>query len=168
MLKLPGRRDDQKKFSEEFGKGRKREINTSKFGKEQGNELLHVVDIADELAVQQPKILDGRRLKSARKDGFDLGDGDDELKVENGMEDCCVVVDDMPGAPENWHEVMERQVPNIQSTQKTVEVPRVQFIDRVVDDPAVMQKETFNVEARELIEDDSVGGKQQGPERTFE
>ena len=34
-------------------------------------------------------------------------------------------------------------VPNIQSTQKTVEVPRVQFIDRVVDDPAVMQREAF-------------------------
>ena len=56
----------------------------------------------------------------------------------------------------------QRLVSNIQSTQKTVEVPRVQFIDRVVDDPAVMQREAFNIEARELIEDDSVGVKQQG------
>ena len=116
FAEIAGKKDDQKKFSEEFGTGRKREINTSKFGKEQGNEVLHVVV-------------------------------------------------DMPGAAEHRHEVMQRQVPNIQSTQKTVEVPRVQFIDRVVDDPAVMQRETFNVEARELIEDDSVGGKQQGPER---
>ena len=116
FAEIAGKKDDQKKFSEEFGTVRKREINTSKFGKEQGNEVLHVVV-------------------------------------------------DMPGAAEHRHEVMQRQVPNIQSTQKTVEVPRVQFIDRVVDDPAVMQRETFNVEARELIEDDSVGGKQQGPER---
>ena len=192
FAEIAGKKDDQKKFSEEFGKGRKREINTSKFGKEQGNEVLHVVDVADELAVQQPKKIDGRRLKSARKDGFDLGDGDDELKVESGMVDCCVVVTfkfetghreemheavqdtwnqldkktlaendvfdlqqknwegadmmvDMPGAAEHRHEVMQRQVPNIQSTQKTVEVPRVQFIDRVVDDPAVMQREAFNI-----------------------
>ena len=46
-----------------------------------------------------------------------------------------------------------------------VEVPRVQFIDRMVDDPAVMQREAFNIEARELIEDESVGGKQQESER---
>ena len=59
----------------------------------------------------------------------------------------------------------QRLVPNIQSTQKTVEVPRVQFIDRVVDDPAVMQREAFNIEARELIEDESVGVKQPGSER---
>ena len=45
-----------------------------------------------------------------------------------------------------------------------VEVPRVQFIDRMVDDPAVMQREAFNIEARELIEDESVGGKQQESE----
>ena len=59
----------------------------------------------------------------------------------------------------------QRLVPNIQSTQKTVEVPRVQFIDRVVDDPAVREREAFNIEARELIEDDSVGVKQQESER---
>ena len=46
-----------------------------------------------------------------------------------------------------------------------VEVPRVQFIDRVVDDPAVMQREASNIEARERIEDDSVGVKQQGSEK---
>ena len=71
----------------------------------------------------------------------------------------------MPGAAEHRHEVMQRQVPHIQSTQKTVEVPRVQFIDRVVDDPAVMQREAFNIEARELTEDEPVGTKQQEPER---
>ena len=54
--------------------------------------------------------------------------------------------------------VTHRQVPLIQRVQKTVEVPRVQFIDRLVDDPAVMRREAFNIEARELIEDDPVGG----------
>ena len=47
-----------------------------------GHEVLHVVDLADELAMQQPKELDGKGLKSATKDRFDLGDGDDELKAE--------------------------------------------------------------------------------------
>ena len=61
--------------------------------------------------------------------------------------------------------VAHRQVPLIQRVQKTVEVPRVQFIDRLVDDPAVMRREAFNIEARELIEDESVGAKQQGSER---
>ena len=37
--------------------------------------------------------------------------------------------------------VAHRQVPLIQRVQKTVEVPRVQFIDRLVDDPAVMRRE---------------------------
>ena len=41
----------------------------------------------------------------------------------------------------------------------------MQFIDRMVDDPAVMQREAFNIEARELVEDESVGGKQQESER---
>ena len=41
----------------------------------------------------------------------------------------------------------------------------MQFIDRLVDDPAVMRRKAFNIEARELIEDDSVGAKQQGSER---
>ena len=61
--------------------------------------------------------------------------------------------------------VAHRQVPLIQRVQKTVEVPRVQFIDRLVDDPAVMRREAFNIEARELIEDDPVGAKQQESER---
>ena len=41
----------------------------------------------------------------------------------------------------------------------------MQFIDRLVDDPAVMRREAFNIEARELIEDESVGAKQQRSER---
>ena len=61
--------------------------------------------------------------------------------------------------------VAHRQVPLIQRVQKTVEVPRVQFIDRLVDDPAVMRREAFNIEARELIEDNPVGAKQQESER---
>ena len=70
----------------------------------------------------------------------------------------------------SWNEasgktVTHRQVPMIQRVQKTVEVPRVQFIDRLVDDPAVMRREAFNIEARELIEDDPVGAKQQESER---
>ena len=109
FAEIAGKRDDQKKFSEEFGKGRK--------------------------------------------------------KIENGMEDGCVVVVDMPDAAEHRHKVMQRQDPHVQSTQKTVEVPRVQFIDRVVDDPAVMQREAFNIEARELTEDEPVGAKQQKSER---
>ena len=60
--------------------------------------------------------------------------------------------------------VTHRQVP-LKRFQKTVEVPRVQFIDRLVDDPAVMRREAFNIEARELIEDDPVGAKQQESER---
>ena len=56
-----------------------------------GHEVLHVVDLADELAMQQPKEFDGKGLKSATKDRFDLGDGDDELKAESGLEDWPVV-----------------------------------------------------------------------------
>ena len=57
-----------------------------------GHEVLHLVDLADELAMQQPKEFDGKGLKSATKDRFDLGDGDDELKAESGLEDCRVAM----------------------------------------------------------------------------
>ena len=42
--------------------------------------------------------------------------------------------------PVTTRTVAHRQVPLIQSVQKTVEVPRVQFIDRVVDDPDCTKK----------------------------
>ena len=71
-------------------------------------------------------------------------------------------------APVTTRTVAHRQVHLIQRVQKIVEVPHMQFIDRLVDDPAVMQREAFNIEARELIEDDSVGAKQQMSERPFE
>ena len=45
--------------------------------------------------------------------------------------------------------VAHRHVPLIQTVQKTVEVPRVQFIDRVVDDPAVMQRRASTIEVRD-------------------
>ena len=55
---------------------------------------------------------------------------------------CIDKADDMSG-------LMQRQIPLIQRVQKTVEVPRVQFIDRVVDDPAVMQRQASTIEARD-------------------
>ena len=57
-----------------------------------GHEVLHVVDFSDEMAMQQPKEFDGKGLKSATKDRFDLGDGDDELKAESSLEDCRVAM----------------------------------------------------------------------------
>ena len=47
-----------------------------------GPEVLHVVDHADEFAVQQPEEFDGKKLESTAKDGFDLGDNDEENKLE--------------------------------------------------------------------------------------
>ena len=55
---------------------------------------------------------------------------------------CIDKAEDMSG-------LMQRQIPLIQRVQKTVEVPRVQFIDRVVDDPAVMQRQASTIEARD-------------------
>ena len=83
------------------------------------------------------------------------------------IEDTEAPVSKMPDSIEAHCQtvVAHRQVLLIQRVQKMVEVPRVQFIDRVVDDPAVMQREAFNIEARELIEDESVGVKRQEFER---
>ena len=48
--------------------------------RKKGPEALHVVDPADEFAVQQPNFFDGKRLESTTKDRFDLGDGDEKMK----------------------------------------------------------------------------------------
>ena len=53
-----------------------------------------------------------------------------QVPTVQGVVEFIDKVMDVPG-------VRRGLVPNIQSIQKTVEVPRVQFIDRVVDDPAV-------------------------------
>merc|ERR1712209_380195 len=37
--------------------------------------------------------------------------------------------------------VQQRQVPTVQTVQKTVEVPQLQFIDKVVDIPVVAQRQ---------------------------
>ena len=47
-----------------------------------GPEVLRVVDPADECTVQQPKELDGRKLESTTKEGFDLGDAYGKNKLE--------------------------------------------------------------------------------------
>ena len=50
--------------------------------RKKGPKVLHVVNLADEFAVQRPQEFDGKKLESTAKDGFDLGDDDDENKLE--------------------------------------------------------------------------------------
>ena len=52
------------------------------FVRKKGPEVLHVVNTADEFAVQRPKEFDGKKLESTAKDGLGLGDYDDENKLE--------------------------------------------------------------------------------------
>ena len=54
--------------------------------------------------------------------------------------------------PVTTRTVAHRQVPLIQRVQKIVEVPRVQFIDRVVDDPAAMQRQASTIKKRRKAE----------------
>ena len=42
---------------------------------------------------------------------------------------------------------LQRHVPIIQSTQKTVEVRRVQFVDKLVDDPTFMRGQVSIIQA---------------------
>lgn len=42
---------------------------------------------------------------------------------------------------------LERNVPTVQSTQQTVEVPRVQLIEKLVDDPTVMQRQASAIQS---------------------
>ena len=119
-----------------------------------------MVDLADELAMQQPKEFDGKGLKSATKDRFDLGDGDDELKADSGSEDCRVAmkVKFETGHREETVEV-ERVIPHQRilkpagertsvrervrqlqrngsaSCSNTLEVPRASPSDRQSEDP---------------------------------
>ena len=52
---------------------------------------------------------------------------------------------------------IQRLVPTIQTAQKTVEVPQVQFLDRVVDVPVVMQRQKIPSMAQERIQERTVG-----------
>ena len=49
--------------------------------RKKGHEVLHVVDAAHEFAVQLPRELDGKKLESTVKDGFDFGDEDEQRKA---------------------------------------------------------------------------------------
>ena len=60
--------------------------------------------------------------------------------------------------------VAQRQVPTIQTTQRTVAVPRVQFLDRVVDVPVVMQRQA----PQETIEVSKIVSQDRIPQRTAE
>ena len=50
-------------------------------------------------------------------------------------------------------EATQRQVPAIRSVQKTVEVPRVQYIDKVADIPVDMQRQVSTTQAAQDIEE---------------
>ena len=47
---------------------------------------------------------------------------------------CIDKAEDMPG-------LMQRQIPLVQRLQKMVEVPQIQFIDKVIDAPVNMQRQ---------------------------
>ena len=137
---------------------------------------------SDDIAWQR-KQYTGRGVTKLHESGTTLAEGMEApvSKMSDSIEAHCQAslksAKDPDGEPcpaftsdKSWDEasgktVAHRQVPLIQRVQKTVEVPRVQFIDKLVDDPAVMRREAFNIEARELIVDESVGAKQQGSER---
>ena len=53
---------------------------------------------------------------------------------------------DVPG-------ILQRIVPTIQSTHKTVKVPRVQFIDNTVEEPTVMQRQVSTIQDATCHED---------------
>ena len=80
---------------------------------------------------------------------------------------------DTPVAAQHQPVVMQRQGAILQATQKTVEVPQIQYIDKILDAPVVVAQQPVPMDAETLsqdqcfqrIEDDSVGVKQQGSEK---
>ena len=81
--------------------------------------------------------------------------------------------DDTLVADQHQPVVMQRQGAILQATQKTVEVPQIQYIDKIVDAPVVVTQQPVPMDDETLsqgqcfqrIEDDSVAVKQQGCER---
>ena len=83
--------------------------------------------------------------------------------------------DDTPVADQHQPVVMQRQGAILQATEKTVEVPQIQYIDKIVDAPVVVAQQPVPMDAETLsqdqcfqrIEDDSVAVKQQRCEKPF-
>merc|ERR1712187_1038426 len=110
FAEIAEKKDDYKKFYEQFGKCLKLGVHedstnrvkvaellryqTSKSGDEsislkeyvnlrkKGLEVLYMVDPIDEYGVQQLKEFDGKKLKSITKEGLDIDDEDEKKKIE--------------------------------------------------------------------------------------
>merc|ERR1712238_626151 len=74
------KKDDYKKFYEQFGKCLKLGIHEDL--RKKGLEVLYMVDPVDEYAVQQLKEFEGKKLKSTTKEGLDIEDEDEKKKLE--------------------------------------------------------------------------------------
>ena len=97
----------------------------------------------------------------------------DEFEAQQKELEGAERVNDTSVAAQHQPVVMQRQGATLQATQKTVEVPQIQYIDKIVDAPVVVAQQPVPMDAETLsqdqcfqrIEDDSVAVKQQGCEK---
>merc|ERR1719502_2263165 len=81
--------------------------------RKKGIEVLYMVDPIDEYAVQQLKEFDGKKLKSASKEGLDLDDEDEKKKLEKVLvssrmaESPCVLTTSEYGWSANMERIMK-------------------------------------------------------------
>merc|ERR1711881_151422 len=84
FAEIAEKKDDYKKFYEQFSKCMKLGIHEDSTNRTKVAELLrfHTSKSVDEYAVQQLKEFDGKKLKSTTKEGLDIEDEDEKKKLE--------------------------------------------------------------------------------------